>query len=101
MEEHEPLREQEVGVVTHYWGHIEVAGVHLTGPLDVGDRIHVLGHTSDFDQVVESMQFDHREIVHADADSDVAIKVVEHAREHDKIFKVVEAAELGEDQSDL
>jgi hypothetical protein len=101
MEKQDPLREQEVGVITHYWGHIGVAGVHLTEALEVGDRIHVLGHTSDFEQVVESMQFDHAEIVRAEAESDVAIKVAEHAREHDRVFKIFEAAELGEGQSDL
>ncbi len=89
------MAEQEIGYVTHYWTHLGVAGVHLTEPLDVGDHIHVLGHTSDFEQDVGSIELDHRQVVHADAGLDVGIKVVDHAREHDKVFKVVGAADLG------
>ena len=42
MQDQAPLQEQEIGVVTHYWSQIGVAGVHLEEPVDVGDHIHVL-----------------------------------------------------------
>ena len=49
--------EQKIGVVSHYFGKIEVAAIELTeGELRVGDTIHVKGHTSDFTQTVDSMQ---------------------------------------------
>ena len=90
MQESAPMREVEVGTVTHYWSHLGVAGVHLTEPLDVGDRIHVLGHTSDFEQCVGTMEVEHHRIIHADPGADVGVHVADHAREHDHVYKLVE-----------
>ena len=85
------MTEQEIGVVTHYFGHLGVAGIRVTeGTLRSGDRIHVVGHTSDFEQEVGSMQVDHGEIAEATAGMEIGLKVVDHAREHDKVFKVTE-----------
>lgn len=92
MQEHAPMSEVDVGFVTHYWSHLGVAGVHLTAPLDVGDHVHVFGHTSDFEQVVGSMEVEHHRIWHADPGADVGIRFVEHAREHDHLYKLVEQA---------
>ena len=89
MQEQPPMRDQEIGVVTHYWRDLEVAGVHLSAPLDAGDRIHVLGHTSDFEQRVGSMEEEHHKILHAGAGEDVGVKMAEQAREHDRVYKVV------------
>jgi putative protease len=100
MQEREPTHEQQVGVVTHYWNHVKVAGVHLTGPIDVGDHIHIVGHTSDFEQDVGSIEVDHQRVRHADAGDDVGIHVVEHAREHDAVYKDV-IDDVGEGQQDL
>jgi putative protease len=83
------VAEQKVGVVTHYFGRLSVAAVELTdGELHVGDTIHVKGHTSDFTQTVDSMQLEHDEVESAAVGESVGIKVVEHAREHDEVFKV-------------
>lgn len=85
------MAEQEVGVVTHYFGHIGVAGIRITsGSLRSGDTIHVVGHTSDFTQPVGSMQIDHATVDEAKAGDEIGMKVAEHAREHDKIYKVTE-----------
>ncbi len=85
------MTEQHVGTVTHYWGHLGVAGVHMdSGTLRVGDKIHILGHTSDFEQVVGSIQIEHEQIQEAHSGENIGIKVVEHAREHDQVFKVVD-----------
>src|SRR3970040_116215 len=46
--------EQRVGVVRHYYSHLSVAIVKLeSGQLQVGDTIHIKGHTSDIRQKVE------------------------------------------------
>jgi hypothetical protein len=90
------LREVEVGVVTHYWSHLGVAGVHLEVALDVGDHIHVLGHTSDFEQDIGSMELDHHAIEHAAAGMDVGLRVAEHTRAHDRVFKLVPSSDIGE-----
>lgn len=83
------MAEEKIGVVIHYWSKLGVAGVHLTeGKLAVGDTIHVKGHTSDFTQQVDSMQVDNASVETAGPGDDVGLKVVDHAREHDEVFRV-------------
>ena len=83
------MTEQKIGIVIHYWGKVGVAGVKVTdGELRVGDTIHVKGHTSDFTQQVESMQVEGQSVDVVRAGDDVGIKTLEHAREHDEVFKV-------------
>jgi len=101
MQEREPASEQEIGTVTHYWSHLSVAGVHLTEPVDVGDRIHVLGHTTDFEQSVGVMQIEHQEVDHANAGDDVGIKVIDHVREHDKVYRAIGPGSTGAGQHSL
>lgn len=84
------MPEEKVGAVTHYFGHIQVAAIKLDAPLKVGDTIHIKGHTSDFVQKIGSMQFEHESIEAGKPGQEVAIKVVEHARQHDEVFKVAD-----------
>lgn len=80
--------EKEIGRVTHYFSHLNVAAVDLTEPISVGDSVHFKGHTTDFTQTVESMQIEHAEVGVAKPGDDVAIRVQDHVREHDKIYKL-------------
>src|SRR5262245_55408804 len=81
---------ERVGVVTHYFGHLSVAVVKLEPNtiLRVGDNIHVKGHTSDFSQRVESLQIGHASVDEVGPDDDFGLKVVDHAREHDVVYRV-------------
>jgi putative protease len=79
-----------VGKVTHYYDHISVAVLELTGELKVGDTIHILGRTTDFGQQVGSMEIEHQQIQSAGPGTEVAIKVVESVRKGDIVFKSVE-----------
>ncbi len=80
--------EDPIGKVTHYFGHIGAAAVQLTGPLAVGDRIHVKGHTTDFSQTVDSLEVEHQEVSKAGPGDDVAFKVTDKARVGDQVFRV-------------
>jgi hypothetical protein len=80
---------QRIGVVTHYFSELSVAVIKLeTGTLRVGDHVHFRGHTTDFDQHVESLQINHAPVVEAGPGDDFGMKVREHAREHDLVYKV-------------
>ena len=80
---------KRIGVVTHYFGHLSVATVRLeSGTLRVGDVIHIRGHTTDFKQKVESLEVDHAPATEVGPKDDFGLKVIEHAREHDVVFKV-------------
>lgn len=85
-----PLPGEWIGVVTHYYGHLSVAVVKLEPgiTLRVGDNIHIKGHTSDFGQRVESLQVGHSPVNEVGPDDDFGLKVVEHAREHDVVYRV-------------
>lgn len=78
-----------VGIVTHYYGQPSVAIVKLeSGSLRVGDTIHFQGHTSDFSQRVESLQVEHAAVNEVGPNDDFGIKVLQHVREHDVVYKV-------------
>jgi putative protease len=67
-----------------------VAAIEITkGELRVGDTIHVVGHTSDFSQTIDSMQIDRAPVESAKAGDAVGVRVVEHAREHDEVYRVL------------
>jgi putative protease len=83
--EHDP--NDAIGRVSHYYGHISVAAVSLTAPLAVGERIHIRGHTTNLEQVVDSMEVDHQPVTAAAPGDDVALKVTDHVRDHDLIFR--------------
>ena len=86
----QPLPGEEfVGVVTHYYGHLSVAAIRIeSGSLSVGDTIRILGHTSDFRQRIVSMQIEHESVTEAGRRQEIGIKVAQHAREHDDVYKV-------------
>jgi GTPase len=77
----------EVGCISHFFSKIGVAVVELTAPLAVGDRILVKGPSTDFEQVVESMQIEHENIPRAEAGQAIGLKMAEHARERDMVYK--------------
>ena len=84
------MAEMEIGLVTHYFGHLGVAALQLTnGTLAVGDMVHIKGHTSDIVTKVNSMQFNHMDIHDARVGTSIGIKVPTHVREHDHVFKVL------------
>ena len=84
-----PANELKIGVVTHYYSHLSVAVVSVTDrPLQVGDRIHIKGHTSDFYQTVESIQVEHDSRPRAEVGQAVGLRVTDHAREHDVVYLV-------------
>ncbi len=57
-------------------------------PVRGAERRHVKGHTSDFTQTVDSMQIENEPVQSGEVGDPVAIRVIEHAREHDEVFKV-------------
>ncbi|HKZ94465.1 MAG TPA: U32 family peptidase C-terminal domain-containing protein [Candidatus Bathyarchaeia archaeon] len=80
---------QEIGKVTHYFTKIGVAVVELTAPLSAGDKIRIMGPTTDFEQTVESMQIEHQNVKAAKAGQSIGLKVKEHVRETDSVYKIV------------
>ncbi len=83
------MAEEPVGIITHFFKGPSVAVVRLTeGPVAVGDKIRIVGHTSDFTETIASMEVDHAKVDRAAKGDEVAIKVIARAREHDRVFKI-------------
>lgn len=81
---------REVGRVTHYYTKIGVAVVSLTDTLSVGDRILIKGVTTNFEQTVESMQIEHKNVNVAHSGQSIGLKVNQRVREGDKVYKVIQ-----------
>ena len=79
----------EVGRVTHFYPKISVAIVELKAPLNIGDKILIRGATTNFEQTVESMQIEHKNIEKAEAGQIIGLKVKERVRENDKVYRRV------------
>ncbi|MEM2955729.1 MAG: hypothetical protein QXM25_03325, partial [Nitrososphaerales archaeon] len=63
-----------------------VAVVELKAPLKVGDKILIRGSTTNFEQMVESMQIEHQDVQSAEAGKSVGLKVVQRVREGDIVY---------------
>lgn len=84
----EEVKKEKVGRITHYFGHVEVAAIELSGPLKVGDTIHIKGHTTDLTKVIDSMQVENKPITEAKRGDVIGIKVRERVRPHDTAYKI-------------
>ena len=82
-------RMEEIGRVAGFFTHPSVAVVELTAALKVGERIYIKGHTTDFQQTVESMQIDRQPVHEAQVGQSVGLKVTERCRRHDVVYKLV------------
>ena len=85
------VKEEEklVGKITHYFSNISVAVIDLSSSLKEGDEIRIMGgENTDFNQTVDSMQVDHKEVKTAKKGDAVGMKVSEKVREGYQVYKV-------------
>lgn len=83
------MKEKKLGKVSHYYGHIGVAIVELDGGIKKGDKLHFIGHTTDFEQEVSSIEHETKEVEEIPKGHSVGVKVDKAVREHDDVFKVM------------
>ena len=89
MEEVSPPEEGKlIGKVTHYFSKIGVTVIELSDTLKVGETIRIVGGETDFNQVVESMEFEHQKVDTAKAGDSVGLKVTQKVREGYKVYKI-------------
>jgi len=82
--------EKLIGKIVHYYTNIGVGIVELADKLNVGDKIHVKGASTDFEQTIDSMQVEHQNVETAKAGESIGVKMNEKIRENDEVFKVIE-----------
>lgn len=84
------LREIYVGEITHYFSNAGAAAfVVEKGTIEIGNQLKFSGHTTDFSQMLFSMQINRKPIEKAKAGDEVGIEVQKRVRPGDKIYKLV------------
>lgn len=82
MEERKPI-----GEVVHYFGGIGVAVVKFSKKVEAGAKVHFKGATTDFEQKLDSMQLDHKEVDSAAKGKEVGVKVKDRVRVGDEVYE--------------
>lgn len=82
------MPEEMIGTVSDFFARPVVAAIELTGSLNVGDKIHIKGHTTDLELVVGSMQIENAAVNEAKAGDSIGVKVSERVRKGDEVYKV-------------
>jgi len=73
--------EKEIGVITHWFDKINVAVIKLNGSVKKGDKIKIRKGDTEFEETIDSMQIDHKNVDSAKKGDDVAIKLSEKTKE--------------------
>lgn len=84
------MPEVEIGKVSDFFARPMVAGIELTAPLKLGDRIHIKGHTTDIELTVDSMQINNVDVAEAKAGDSVGVKISDRARRGDTVSLVTD-----------
>lgn len=84
------MAEKKIGEVVKYFSKPSVAAVKIEqGELVVGDSIKFSGHTTDFIDVIQSMEVDNKSVQKAVAGDFIGVKVSDRVRPGDEVFKVI------------
>lgn len=83
------MEEKLIGKITHYFNKIQVAIIELTEEIKIGDKIHIKGHNTDFEQDITSMQIDRVDVEKAKKGDAIGLKVDEKVREGDEVYLIL------------
>ena len=84
------MSEKKIGEVVKFFAKPSVAAVHITeGELQIGDSIKFSGHTTEFIDVIQSMEVNNQSVQKAVAGDSIGLKVSDRVRAGDEVFKVV------------
>ena len=79
---------KQIGTVSNYFDHCNVAAVKLDATIKVGDTIRIAGGEVDFDQTVDSMEIQREKVESAKAGDEIGLVVKEKVRKGYKVFKI-------------
>ena len=84
------MPEELIGNITDFFARPVVAGIELTAALKLGDKLHIKGHTTDLEFIVDSMQINNVNVEQAKAGDLIGIKISERVRRGDTVYKVTD-----------
>jgi translation initiation factor IF-2 len=76
------------GRVRNYYKKLNVASIEVTDSLKVGDRLHIKGHFTDFDQEIYSIEIGHTQVKEAAKGQTAGIKIDYYVRKNDLLYRV-------------
>ncbi|MBU0662190.1 MAG: hypothetical protein ABH854_05845 [Candidatus Diapherotrites archaeon] len=82
------MAEKLIGKVTHFYDKIGVGVIELSSALKVGDKIKVKKGGEEFEQIVDSMQVEHKGIKAAKKGDDVGMKLAQAVRPVAEVYLV-------------
>lgn len=82
--------DKEIGKVVHFFDRISVAIIALNSDLAVGGKVRFLNEKRgiDFEQTIESLQLDHKDVQQAVSDTEVATKTSQAVKEGTLVYKI-------------
>ena len=84
------MPEEAVGKVSDFFARPVVAGIEMIGTLKLGEKIHITGHTTDIEMVIDSLQINNANVTEAKPGDSVGIKVPDRVRRGDTVYKVID-----------
>jgi len=85
------MGEERIGEVVKFFSKPSVAAVKITGAdLSVGDTVKFVGHTTDFEHAIESMEVNNEKVAQAVIGDFIGIKVPQRVRPGDEMYRVTE-----------
>ncbi|HAF62388.1 MAG TPA: hypothetical protein DCK95_08680 [Anaerolineaceae bacterium] len=81
---------KKVGEVVHYYDRISVAVIDVRGALKIGDTVHFLGHGSDFQQSISSMQIENEPILQANLGDMIALKTIKPVKRGTTLYVITD-----------
>ena len=76
----------KVGEVVHFYDLLSIAVVNLDSTLKVGDSVHFLGHGSDFQQEIASMQIENEPIQQGIKGELIAVKTIKPVKRGTAVY---------------
>lgn len=80
------MEQKLVGKISRYFPKIMVAVLDVSDKIMVGDNVKIKGATTDFDQIVLSMQVEHNQVEEAGAGMQVGFKVDQTVEPGDEVY---------------
>lgn len=78
-----------IGVISHFYPKINVAVIDLSDVLKVGDKISVERHEDSFEEVVHSMEIEHKKVEVAKKGQSIGLQLTQKTKEGAKVYKVL------------
>ncbi len=83
------MAEEKIGEVVKFFAKPSVAAIKITsGELNVGDTVKFTGHTTDFEDNIDSMEINNESIEKAVEGDYIGVKVADRVRPGDEVFVV-------------